>query len=421
VAEGCVLYARSSKDGRDNDDEAQRAELRAYAKQKGYRIVADYSEPKSVSANANPPRLADMLRELKNKARGWTVILAVDSSRIARDMNLAGVIGHEVQKAGCRIEYTKMSPSGNALMDTMVEAMARAFDQYHSMMSREKGLSGMRTNVEAGYRAGGRAPLGYEFEKVAIGAVDRDGRPVQKSRLIPDPVWAPRVKQYLQLRLRRLSRTVAARKSQPYRQAPHHPHRHRAQRAHLRGGDRLEPAREVAQERPPRPRAPARRVENQARHARAVHHRGGGRAADEGSGAEAREPEARPQRERFLLTGFLFTPRGERSCPSGDAYYRAGKGRRIPAAALETVVLDQANEDADSHEAIDRFIADARRAAAAIEDRPARLDADRRRVSKQIDNLLRVAERSPNSPTLAERLRELEAERAEIDAALAGV
>ena len=105
--EKCVLYTRSSKDGHDISPAAQRTELRAYAERKGYRIVGDYSDA-AVSANDNPPQLAEMLRELKNPKRPWGVILAVESSRIARDVDLAGVINFQVRKAGARIESSPL-------------------------------------------------------------------------------------------------------------------------------------------------------------------------------------------------------------------------------------------------------------------------------------------------------------------------
>src|SRR5262249_48344522 len=111
--------------------------------------------------------------------------------------------------AGCRIEYSKMPSSGNAAMDMMVEAIARAWDQYHSMISKEKGLQGMRTNVQLGHRAGGRAPLGYRLEHTATGAI-RAGKPVLKSRLIPDATWGPRVKRYLAMRAEGRARHEAA-------------------------------------------------------------------------------------------------------------------------------------------------------------------------------------------------------------------
>ena len=407
TAENCILYTRSSKDGHDIAPATQRKELQAYAKQKGYRIVGDYSDA-AVSANASPPQLAAMLRELKNKARGWSIIVAVDSSRLARDTDLAGVISYQVRKAGVRVEFSKMQGSGNAAMDTLVGGVMRAIDAFHSLVSKEKGLAGMKHNVEQGHRAGGRAPLGYELLHTPTGA-ERNGVKVEKSRLVLNPETAPKVKAYLQARVAGLGRPGAMRKSglerTPFttligvernalvyagitvwnRHAENGPHRYRPREQWVlkRGTHEAligEPEAEALMQRA----MPTTRT---------------------------RSPSG-----RFLLSGFLFTPEGKPLFASGDGCYREGKGQRISAARLEAVVRDRMNEDVDSHEFTQRYIAELRRAADGISTDPQALAADRRKVERRIANLLALAERSPDSPTLAERLRELEAQRAEIEA-----
>ena len=207
----CVLYARSSKDGHDISPVTQLKELRAYAVKKGYRVAAERQDA-AVSANDDPPQLAATLQELKNPERGWSVIVALDSSRVARDMDLAGVISYEARKAGARLEYSKHPESGNPAMDMIRDSIMRGFDAYHSMVSKQKGLAGMRHNVEAGHRAGGRAPLGYVLKHTPTGAT-RDGKAVTKSRLVLDPVLAPRIKKYLALRAQYVARPDAVRLS----------------------------------------------------------------------------------------------------------------------------------------------------------------------------------------------------------------
>jgi DNA invertase Pin-like site-specific DNA recombinase len=202
--EKCVLYTRSSKDGHDISPATQRAELRAYAERKGYKIVGDFSDA-AVSANDDPPQLARMLQELNNRKRGWDVILAIESSRLARDVDLAGVINYQIRKAGCRVEYSKHPTTENPAMDMMRDSMMRGFDAYWSLISKQKGLAGMKFNVENGHRAGGRAPFGYHLEHTPTGAV-RQGRAVMKSRLVL-PGNAPKVKRYLVARRRPTVRT----------------------------------------------------------------------------------------------------------------------------------------------------------------------------------------------------------------------
>ena len=56
------------------------------------------------------------------------------------------------------------------------------------------GLRGMRENIKQGYRAGGKAPVGYKPEKEVAGT--REGVPVTKRKLIPDPIQYSVIKEY---------------------------------------------------------------------------------------------------------------------------------------------------------------------------------------------------------------------------------
>ena len=142
----CVLYARSSKDLHDIAPATQLKELRDFAQRKGYRVVGERQDA-AVSANDDPPQLTALIQEFGNPQRGWTVVLAVDSSRIARNFNLAGHYGLMADRAACRIEYSRLPSSGNASADMMLEGMERMRAHQHAVDSKEKGLAGMRTTV----------------------------------------------------------------------------------------------------------------------------------------------------------------------------------------------------------------------------------------------------------------------------------
>jgi hypothetical protein len=95
------------------------------------------------------------------------------------------------------------------ITQVIVESVFQAMDEVHSLMSREKGLSGMAENVRQGYRAGGRAPFGYTLVKHETGAI-REGAAVTKSTLEPDPAIAPRIAAYLSARAAGTARVAAA-------------------------------------------------------------------------------------------------------------------------------------------------------------------------------------------------------------------
>ena len=83
-------------------------------------------------------------------------------------------------------------------------------DEVHSLMSREKGLAGMAENVRRGFRAGGRAPIGYRLEPVTTDVM-REGAPVMKSRLVPGPD-AEAIANYLRARAAGMHGTTAQKK-----------------------------------------------------------------------------------------------------------------------------------------------------------------------------------------------------------------
>lgn len=411
----CTLYARSSKDAHDIAPATQLKELRAFAAKRGYKVVAERQDA-AISANDDPPQLAAILQELKDPARGWSVIVAMDSSRIARDMDLAGVINYQVRKAGAKLEYSKHPATDNAAMDMFREAIMRGFDAYHSLISKQKGLAGMKQNVEAGHRAGGRAPLGYMLKRTPTGAI-RDGKPVTKSSLVPDPECAPRVKRYLQARATGHTRVAAARASGLTdknstsligieRNALVYAGITVWNRHSETGLDRYRPRKEW------------------------IVKRGTHRALIDEKTADAIMAAAMPTTRKprspsgeFLLSGFLFTPEGKALVSSGDDYYRESNGRgekrrRVRADSLEAVVLDLVNEERDGHEFMDRFIHEAKRAAAALTTAPVALERERKRITQRLANWMRLAEQEPNSPTILGQLRLLEAERENVEKAL---
>jgi ABC-type transporter Mla subunit MlaD len=77
------------------------------------------------------------------------------------------------------------------------------------------------------------------------------------------------------------------------------------------------------------------------------------------------------------------------------------------------------NEEVDSHEFTQRFIAELRRAADALTAEREALAADRKAVAGKIANLLRLAEKTPDSASVAARLHELEEQQRELDEQIA--
>lgn len=189
-----ALYLRSSKDRSDVSISAQRRALEEMAQAKSLPIVAEYADAVESGKDEDRAGFQGLLRDLKARGRTWSVILAYDTSRIARRRYIAQALGHQAKKLGVSILYAKV-PEVDPISSVILESVLQAMDEVHSLMSREKGLAGMAENVRRGFRAGGRAPMGYQLERVTTAAI-RDGQPVMKSRLAVGPD-APRVAAYL--------------------------------------------------------------------------------------------------------------------------------------------------------------------------------------------------------------------------------
>jgi len=133
----------------------------------------------------------------------WSAVLILDTSRLARDPWIAAFFERDAKRQAGRVSF-KSLPDEDPVTAVVLQSDMRGFGQYHSLISKQKGLAGMAENVRQGYRAGGRAPRGYRLISVATGAV-RDGARVTKSKLEPNED-SPKVAQYLQLRAEGIGR-----------------------------------------------------------------------------------------------------------------------------------------------------------------------------------------------------------------------
>ena len=123
---------------------------------------------------------------MRQRPRPWTSVLLLDTSRLARKPIIAVLFERDAERNGVRVIY-KSIPDDDPITGQLIKSVFRALDEYHSLISKAKGLAGMAENVRQGFRAG--APRGYRLVSVRTGAV-RDGSEVLKSKLEPD-AYAP--------------------------------------------------------------------------------------------------------------------------------------------------------------------------------------------------------------------------------------
>ena len=192
-----AVYLRSSKDRHDVSIDAQRRDLQTLATTKLHKIVAEFADAVESGKDDDRPGFRDLIAAVRNPRRGWDTLLVLDTSRIARRRHLAMMFERECERCHVRLVY-KSLPETDPITEMLLKSILQAMDEWHSLTSRQKGLAGMRENVRQGFRAGGRAPYGYQLEHVETGAT-RDGQPVRKSKLVP-AAEAPLVQAYLRAR-----------------------------------------------------------------------------------------------------------------------------------------------------------------------------------------------------------------------------
>ena len=189
--------------------DTQRRELQRLAADRGLILVQEYADVVESGKDENRPGFQQMLADMKRRERPWRVLLMLDTSRLAR-RRLTSIMFEErdAKRYGVAIIYKNL-PELEAAESMLLRNQMQGIDEYHSLISKRKGLAGMAENVRQGFRAGGRAPRGYRLKHVATGAV-RDGEQVTKSMLEPS-ADAPVVARYLKARAAGRSRTALAR------------------------------------------------------------------------------------------------------------------------------------------------------------------------------------------------------------------
>lgn len=201
-----ALYLRSSKDRHDVSIDAQRRELASLARTRQHKVVGEFTDAVESGKDEDRPGFQSLINAVRNPRRGWDTLLVLDTSRVARRRHLAIMFERECERSDVRLVY-KSLPETDPVTEMLLKSILQAMDEWHSLTSRAKGLAGMRENVRQGFRAGGRAPLGYRLEGIETGA-QRDGQPVRKSKLVPGPD-AEAVRAYLVARAAGTPRAAA--------------------------------------------------------------------------------------------------------------------------------------------------------------------------------------------------------------------
>jgi len=178
-----IIIARSSTDRHDVSCKSQIAEMRAEARKRGENIVKQLEFPRVRHSDfLEDPDFKEIIAEAKQKNRNWTKIWFYDTDRLSRNRLKAQTTKMFFKRTGIEIEFLKLPKTGEESLDNLIEGILETFDQLLSDFSRAGSIRGQKQNIRSGYRAGGRAPYGYQLKKHKLG-MNIDNQEITKSTL----------------------------------------------------------------------------------------------------------------------------------------------------------------------------------------------------------------------------------------------
>lgn len=405
-----ALYLRSSKDRSDVSIDAQRRALTQLAKERGLLVVREYSDTVESGKDDDRPGFQALVADIRNRSRGWSTLLLHDTARLARGRYIAIIFEHDAKRHGVKVVY-KSIPDDDPLTEMLLKSVMQAWDEYHSLVSRQKGLAGMAENVRKGYRAGGRPPNGYRLVQFGIGTV-RDGEEVKKSKLEPDET-SESVAKFLRLRARGVPRSKAARDAgisiqdttligMEWNALTYAGHTvwnvsNEYTRGGYKGGKKRKPRTEWIIQKNTHPAL----ITDQ--------------EAEAILGAlEARTRAYARVDTEFLLAGLLVTPDGRKWYGEGESYRLRANGKRgryVTAEAIEEAVWSQVEADTASEQFIRRLVDETRRRVKKGPDQTKALHKEVGAINGQISRMMELAGQMSIAAPALRKVEELERRR----------
>lgn len=165
-----VQYVRMSTDHQQCSPVFQRQAIAEYAALHNIRIVGDYEDTGISGLTLRErPALTQLLMDVENPLRKFTVILVYDVSRWGRfqDVDEAAFYEYKCRRAGVKVIYVAEpfesdSSPATCVIKTLKRAMAGEFSRE---MSRKVFL-GHCVSVQRGYHSGG--PPGYGLQRLLV-------------------------------------------------------------------------------------------------------------------------------------------------------------------------------------------------------------------------------------------------------------
>jgi len=170
---------------------SQRSECAEKAEELGGRIVCDFTDQE---AGRRDDRVgwSELIREAKEPdARRFDAVIVYSTSRLSRELFHALAYERELARAGVEVFYARSAGDQTSPEGRLIRHMFQALDQFEVEKLGREVRRGQTENTKQGYRNGGRAPYGYRLRHEPHPDPRRAKAGDQKSRLVADPEQAP--------------------------------------------------------------------------------------------------------------------------------------------------------------------------------------------------------------------------------------
>jgi site-specific DNA recombinase len=170
---------------------SQRNECAEKAEELGGRIVCDFTDQE---AGRRDDRVgwSELVREAKEPdARRFDAVIVYSTSRLSRELFHALAYERELARAGVEVFYARSAGDQTSPEGRLIRHMFQALDQFEVEKLGREVRRGQTENTRQGYRNGGRAPYGYRLRHLPHPDSRRARAGDTKSRLALDPEKAP--------------------------------------------------------------------------------------------------------------------------------------------------------------------------------------------------------------------------------------
>ena len=139
----------------------QRRQGEAYCQAKGWAIAAEYLEPGASATDDNREALQRMIEDARRPDRPFDVVLVHSFSRLFRDVVLMGTYTRMLEKKGVRVVSMTQETSDDA-DGKLVRTILAGVDWHSSLENAKHTLRAMKENARQGFWNGSPPPLGYK-------------------------------------------------------------------------------------------------------------------------------------------------------------------------------------------------------------------------------------------------------------------